>query len=844
MLSLSSHYRDVSNPCTRRARQLDHTQPGSGNSNEINETMKKLDTRFLATSSNVNERRSGSTPKRSELVAARKRLINLSNYYGTLKAHNHSSPESEDLLEPLANLCSSNNVYKTFAQLISDRQRCLEVKEASICFSISEMLQLIYIENTQNISGVCNGARELLEKHSLRDVILSCWTGLLNLLFSREHTPSGNANPSFGSNFSTYVSEGLCAPDHDSTNFSDQCFDGWTDLLQILKEADQLYIRIDMGGEVGSAKSIIDPSTALESVTLTLTDILCTSIQDRDDDIHCLLNLIVYDISLSYSPVQYNPILKGIRTLLLIDCRKDSIDDDTHYDLFAYPNIETFGLLNSTIPLALIKCLEDSTPPIVRTGVSTQYAYTGIKRLWFNESSICGDARSDEESLTRAKLALHYLLASVINLTLSHQLRDLCLPADLPLEAYEFLLDHGISGILFMNLSNLTMHKLNQPVSLAAYMPEQTKERANLEAFYTSCLQSNNTTVAEFLVSSSLEGLLTDPYPVFISGSEEQNRYLQALSLFSRKAAASTIHQDAYFPSQSVHQQPINSTAARCTSNTEFSADELMALDRRIPAKCGVLLCDALEPKVTLSIATSLSYLLIPYEVGKLDYFPTCLLMIETLVRLHTPSSQFSTDCHNCKSQVLCYTPFSHVTRIVDPNHEKLKFMRAILTSYASGPPEPEIGDPTNKALADLCLDTLEHCLKFREKDDLGFNCKSQGTESESGLTITLAAGPGSVHTVVALTLVTLLEMGFATAISIDLRACILLKSMHDSQNYLEKYLSQITLFPFIKKITLPADVTMLRLNNASRKFVVFDEDSNEKPFVTQAHGARRIFKR
>lgn len=806
--------------------------------------MKKLDPRLLGTSSNVNERWSGSSSRRSELAAARKRLINLSNYYGTLETHSHSSSKSEDLLESLANLCSGDNVNKTFAQLISNKQKCLELKEASIYFPVSEMLQLIHIENTQHTSNVRNEARELLKKHSPQDVILSCWTGLLNLLLSKEHTPSGYPEPAFGSNFSTYVSEDLCAADHDSTNFSDQCFDGWTDLLQILGEVDQIYIRIDMHGEPELAQSIPGLPTVLENVALTLTDVLCTKIQDRDNEMHCLLNLIVYDISLNYSPIQHNGILQGIRTLLLIDCRKDEVDDDTHYDFFSYPNIETFGLLNSTIPLALVKCLEGSTPPIVRAGASSQYTQTGIKRLWLNESIICGDVRSDEEPLTRAKLALHYLLTSVTNLTLSRQLRDLCLPADLPLEAYEFLLDHGISGILFMNLRNLTIHKLNQPVSLATYIPDQTKGRANLETFYASRLQSNNTTVAEFLASSNLEGLLIDPYPALTFNSEEQNRYQGALSLFARKATASTIRQDACFSSQSIHQRCITSAAARCIPNTEFSADELMMLDRRVPAKCGILLCGALEADVALSIATSLSYLLIPYEAGKLDYSPTCRLVTETLVRLHALSLQFSNDCYTCKSQVLCYTPFAHVTRIVDPNHERLKHMRAILTTYTSGTPGPEIGDPVNEALANLCLDTLEHCLKFRERDDLDFSCRSQGTDSKTGPTITLVAGSGSVHTIVALTLVILLEMGFAGPMSIDLRPGILLASMRNSQNYIEKYLSQIALFPFIKKIALPADATMLRLNNASRKFVVFDEDNNEKPFATQVHGARRIFKR
>lgn len=76
-----------------------------------------------------------------------------------------------------------------------------------------------------------------------------------------------------------------------------------------------------------------------------------------------------------------------------------------------------------------------------------------------------------------------------------------------------------------MNLRNLTIHKLNQPVSLATYIPDQTKGRANLETFYASRLQSNNTTVAEFLASSNLEGLLIDPYPALTFNSEEQNRY-------------------------------------------------------------------------------------------------------------------------------------------------------------------------------------------------------------------------------------------------------------------------------------------------------------------------------
>lgn len=103
-------------------------------------------------------------------------------------------------------------------------------------------------------------------------------------------------------------------------------------MLQILGEVDQIYIRIDMHGEPELAQSIPGLPTVLENVALTLTDVLCTKIQDRDNEMHCLLNLIVYDISLNYSPIQHNGILQGIRTLLLIDCRKDEVDDDTHYD--------------------------------------------------------------------------------------------------------------------------------------------------------------------------------------------------------------------------------------------------------------------------------------------------------------------------------------------------------------------------------------------------------------------------------------------------------------------------------------------------------------------------------
>lgn len=106
-----------------------------------------------------------------------------------METHSHSSSKSEDLLESLANLCSGDNVNKTFAQLISNKQKCLELKEASIYFPVSEMLQLIHIENTQHTSNVRNEARELLKKHSPQDVILSCWTGLLNLLLSKSTLP-------------------------------------------------------------------------------------------------------------------------------------------------------------------------------------------------------------------------------------------------------------------------------------------------------------------------------------------------------------------------------------------------------------------------------------------------------------------------------------------------------------------------------------------------------------------------------------------------------------------------------------------------------------------------------
>lgn len=783
--------------------------------------------------------------KCEELTIARKRLINLSNYYGTLEKHNCSSCEPEELLEPIDMLCSSTNMYETFAQLVLDKQECLKLREASINFSISEMLQVIHIENTKNTSNTCDGVRELLRMHSPWDIVAACWTGFLNLLLSKEHTPSGNVDSDFGPNFSAYMSEGLCATDHDFTNFSDQHVDGWKSLLEILRGVEQLYIRIDIHSEPESVKSIIDLSTALKDVTLTLTDILCAEIQERDSTMHCLLNLIIYDVSLDYSSVQNNLILKDVRTLLLNNCKKNGISDDVQYDLFTHSRMETFGLLNSAVPLALLRSLVSCTPPIVKTGASTQCTKTMIKRLWFSESTICGDAPSDDEPLLRTKLALYYLLASVINLTLSRQLQDLCLPADLPLEAYEFLLSHGVSGIFFSSLRNFTIHKFSKSVSLATHVPKQTEERIDVDAFYTSCVKSNGVAIAEFLAYSGLEGLVADPYSILISNSDEQKRYSEALSLFSRRVDGLTDHQDACFClPQSFQQQNIDPTIAQCTPGIELYADELAMLDKRVPAQRGTMLCGTLEPKVALSIAVSLSYFLIPYKIDSLSYSPTCLLTTGTLARMQDLSLSPSNEFHNCKLQVLCYAPFSPVTLIINPNHERLGLLRALLAYYTSRSPEPEIGVPANKNLADLCLNAVTCCSKYYEKEELNPYQREQEISSRSDLTVTLATGQGSVHAIIALTLVILLEMGFATAVSIDLSNCAIPGNIRESQKYCERYLSQIILFPYIKKIVLSACGTMLHLDNSSKKFVVINEDGNEMLYTTQSHGARRSFKR
>ena len=778
-----------------------------------------------------------------ELAKARKGLINLSNYYEALEKHNRSSCKPEEPLEPIDALCSSTSMYETFAQLVLDKQECLKLREASINFSISKMLQVIHVENTKNTSNTFDGVRELLRMHSLRDIATACWTGFLNLLLSKEHTPSGNVDSDFGPNFSAYMSEGLCATDHDFTNFSDQHVDGWKSLLEILRGVEQLYIRVDIHSELESIKNIIDPSTALKDVTLTLTDILCAEIQERDSDMHCLLNLIIYDASLDYSPVQNNPILKDVRTLLLNNCKKSSISDDVRYDLFTHSRMETFSLLNSAAPLALLRSLASCTPPIVKTEASTQYTKTMIKRLWFNESTICGDAPSDDEPLLRTKLALYYLLASVINLTLSRQLQDLCLPADLPLEAYEFLLSHGVSGLFFSNLRSFTIHKFSKSVSLATHMPKQTEERIDVDAFYTACVKSNSVAIAEFLAYSGLEGLVADPYSILISNSDEEKRYLEALSLFSRRVDGLTDRQDACFClPQSFQQQNIDPTIAQCTPGIELYADELAMLDKRVPAQRGTMLCGTLEPKV--SIAVSLSYFLIPYKIDSLSYSPACLLTTGTLARMQDLSLSPSNEFHNCKLQVLCYAPFSPVTLIINPDHERLGLLRALLASYTARSPEPEIGVPANKNLADLCLNAVTCCSKYYEKEELNPYQRKQGISSRSDLTVTLATGQGSVHAIIALTLVILLEMGFATAVSIDLSNCAVPGNTRESQKYCERYLSQIILFPYIKKIVLSACSTILHLDNSSKKFVVINEDGNEVLYTTQSHEARRSSKR
>lgn len=815
--------------------------------------MKKLGAGFPTISFNNDERESGDAHTRDELVVARKRLVHLNSYYAALNKPNRISDEQKDILEPLDALCDSNEMNGTFAELISNKQRCLELKEVSIRFSISDVLQLIHIENTRSINSTSEGAKALLEEHTLRDVILACWTGFLNLLLSKEHTPSGNAESTFGSNFSTYISGYARASDHYSTTSSDQCFDNWTSFLDILRAADQLYIRVDICSEPTSAGSIIDLTTDIESEIITLTDLLCADIQDRDETMHCFLNLIVYSISLDYSPKQNNSILKILRTLILNDCKQCNVDDNTEYDIFTYPCMETFGLVGSEIPLALLRCLVSCTPPIIKTGayVYTRRNETKIRRLLFNESAICRDACSNDDALLRIKLAMYYLLASIVNLTLSLQLSDLCLPADLPLEAYEFLLDHGISGILFTNLNTLTMHKLSQPVSLAMYMStqieekNQTKEQVNLETFYAECVKSTDSAIAKFLTQNGIEELLDDPYPALMPNSDKRNRYLRALSLLSHRENRSFDNQDTYPSSSQVSlNQTLDVTTVRCVPSTECSADELSMLDERVPAKRGALLCGILEPHMVYSIATSLSYFLIPCDVEKLNHFPTRLIIIETLSNMCGLVSPTNKELHNFKLQVLCYAPFSHVTRIVDSDHERLKFMRMIFSLYSDQSSGPEIGAPANKNLAECCLSALKCCLKDYQKGGPNLIYKPKMNSHNEIFNIVLDPGLGSVHAIVALTLIILLEMGFVTSMSVDLTKLSLLKNDRESQEYIEKYLSQIMLFPYIKKIILSIHLTVLHLDNSSRKLVVLDDDDNERLYVAKSQGARRNFKR
>lgn len=813
--------------------------------------MKKPNTNFPAISTNTTERKLGGDGASDEYIMARKRLVNLNNYYTALNKPNCMLGMQEDVLEPLDVLCDSDEMNKTFAKLISNKQRCLELKEVSIRFSISEMLQLICIENTQSTSNIYDGAKALLEEHTPREVILACWTGFLNLILSKEHTPSGNVEPTFSANFARHISTGMCAADYDSTNFSDQRFDGWTSFLDILRGADQLYIRVDIHNEAGVSKSMIDSAIAFENETLSLTDLLCVDIKERDDTINCLINLIIYNVSLDYSPIQRNSILNSLRTLILNSCKQSNISDDTQYDIFTYPHLETFGLLNSTVPLALLRCLAKCTPPIIKIGSSTQCQETKIRRLLFNESALCKDTGSNCDTLLRIKLSIYYLLACIVNLALSSQLSDLCLPADLPLEAYEFLLDHGISGILFTNLNTLTIHKIKQPVSLAMYMSDQIDEiekrndRVNLDAFYATCISFTNSTITKFLTNNDLKELLNDPYSVLISSSDERNRYLDAISLFSHRHGRLAFHQNTCLTSsQSFLAQSPDVSTVHCVPGVELSADELSMLDERIPAKRGTLLWDTLEPKVSLSIATSLFYFLIPCDVEKLSHSPTCLLTIETMSNMCGLTLSPNKEFHNFKLQVLCYASFSHVTRIVDSSHQRLKFMRMIFSLYTSQTSEPEICAPTNKPLAECCLNVLKYCLNYCQRNDSNLNYKPKMNSQDEIFNVVLDTGSGNVHAIVTLTLIILLEMGFLTSMSINLTKLSSFGSACESQEYIEMYLSQMVLLPYVKKIVLSMNFTVLRLDNSSQKFVVLDDDENERLYVTKNYGVRRNFKR